>query len=176
MASAPWVPHQIDKKGIHILLDAVKELSSVEVILLWRKVCLREMKELIRRIGAEEFVKILNKVTNVPSLLREIHITIAPFTTYEECRAYPTSVIESLAAGKPVIVSDQIPISFIIEREGCGIVVKPSKDGIISGIEGLREKYDLYQKNCIPTAKKYFSQKRLLNDYSTIYQEVLNRK
>lgn len=176
MASAPWVPQQLEKKGIRILLEALKELDDIEVIFLWRGFCLQEMKELIKFHRVERSLRINNQTVNVPIQLGKIHATIAPFTTYEESRAYPTSIIESLAAGKPVIVTDRIPISMIIEREGCGTVVSPTKEGILNGIEELRLKYPKYQKNCIPTAKKYFSQKRLLNDYLTIYQEVLNRK
>lgn len=176
MASSPWVPQQIEEKGIGILLDAVKELSTVDVIFLWRGVCLQEMKDLIRFKEVKDKVSVINEAANVPFLMKEINTTIAPFRTYENCRAYPTSIIESLAAGKPVIVSDQIPISAIIEREECGVVVKPTKEGIVAGFENLRLKYQQYQKNCIRTAQKYFSHKRLLRDYAALYQKIIYGK
>jgi glycosyltransferase involved in cell wall biosynthesis len=175
MASAPWASRQLEKKGIRILIEAVREIPDIEVIFLWRGFCLEEMKELVTINSVEEKVKIVNKNVDILTYFKEIHTTIAPFTTYEESRAYPTSVIESLASGKPVLVSNQIPMASLIEEEECGIVIQPTKDGILLGIEKMRQRYRDLQKNCIPTARKYFSQKRLLDDYTSIYREVLNR-
>ena len=69
--------------------------------------------------GLEKQVEILNKRVDVNAVLAGVHGSIALVTNPAIIRSFPHSLMESLAAGKPVIVSRSIPMSDYVEQTGC---------------------------------------------------------
>jgi len=171
-ASSPLGSVHFESRGIYLMIEALKVLSDTEVVCLWRRRQYDEMKKLVDEKGFSGRIKIVDQVVDVNKTLANVHATVAPFVTFKENKSYPNSIITSLAAGKPVMVSNQIPIAQIVEEEGCGVVIDPTANAFIDGINKLKSNYKLYQQNCIPVCKKYFSHTRLLKDYSKIYSEV----
>ena len=63
------------------------------------------------------------KVEPADLVLRNAFIYTVDASNPAIIRSYPHSLMESLAAGKPVIVSRQIPMADYVQRMGCGTVV-----------------------------------------------------
>ena len=90
----------------------------------------------------------------------------------DDCKPCPNSIMESLAAGKPVLVSHNVGISDLIAEEGCGLVFKPEFDDILDKINEIKHNYSHYQSKARQTAEKYFSLTRLVKQYTQLYNEL----
>jgi len=171
-ASSPMRESYFERRGINLLLDVGKELpEDIEFNLLWRGKTGKIMKKMIMENNLRNFEVIDTIILNLNKIYAQNHVTIAPFTTHSENKSCPNSIIESLAAGKPVLVSEKVGISDIIKRNRCGIVFKPTKEELIKAIEKIQRYYKGYQKNCRKCAEKYFSQERFIKEYEKVYDE-----
>lgn len=172
MASAPWTKEQFESKGINLLIEAARKMD-VSFNFLWRGVFDREIENLVRNIQLKDRIKIFHQIVDVNQILGKSHGAIAIFLDPNIAKAYPNSLLDSLACGKPVIVSDNVPLAEIIQKEGVGVVVKPNLSSLMKGIQEFQNNYARYQRNCRKVAQKYFDQRRLLQDYRSLYQRVL---
>jgi glycosyltransferase involved in cell wall biosynthesis len=156
------------EKGVEIVLSALKDLATsplettiFRLIAPWRsssKLLNMRLSEL--DIGA--FVDIYLGYVNIYKLLQESHITVFTPTSLTQSAQYPSSLIESLAVGRPVVVTDNLEISHIIRREKCGIVIKPSVHDLVEAIRQISVDYESYRSNCRRAAEKYFNLKKNL--------------
>ncbi len=173
VASAPWREHQFEGKGINLLLDLLQFFSKrLRIIFLWRGRLIKKIMRLIKEKKVENLCQVINKIVDPQEELARVHGTIAVFPDPFTAKAYPHSLIESLAVGKPVIASKNIYMASLIEEENCGVVVEPDLDSLKKGVDQFIQNYNFYQKHCRQVAEKYFSQERLLKDYGRIYEEV----
>lgn len=174
VASAPWREHQFEGKGINLLLDLLQLFSKrLRIIFLWRGRLNKKIMRLIKEKKVENLCQVINKIVDPQEELAKVHGTIAAFPDPFTAKAYPYSLIESLAVGKPVIVSRNIYMASLIEKEKCGVVVEPDLGSLKRGIDLFIQNYNFYQKQCRRVAEKYFSQERLLKDYERIYEEII---
>lgn len=168
-ASAPMkrdmYPEIFKWKGIDILLDSIKKLNdkgfNIKLYLIWRDVYTREIKNMIKERELENIL-LINDTVDMIKYYEECHITIFPGTNSMYSPCFPSTIMESLSAGRPVIVTDVIHISDIIEKSKSGIVCKPTSDNISRGIIYLMENYYQFQPNCRDTAEKYFDIKNTI--------------
>jgi glycosyltransferase involved in cell wall biosynthesis len=171
-ASAPLRIHSFEHNGVNLITNAFTDLKNIELICLWRGKYLIEMGKLIKKTNNQKKIHIINKVISMKEELNKVHATVLPYTGTNECKTCPNSLVESLAAGKPVLTTDIIPFSNLVLKERCGVVIEPTKEGFLEGIKDLRENYDKYQEKCIPVAKKYFSKERFVKEYNTLYKNA----
>lgn len=161
-ASSPVTPrpHFFEYKGIELLLEAVKKMvdenKKIKLTLIWRNALYNEIIELIRKLNLRDSVVVVNNNVNMQECLERTHATIFVPQKLKYSRHYPSSIMESLASGKPVIVSDILEISEIIERERCGKVSKPNVNDLVRKIEDLTTGYEILQKNCRKVADAHF--------------------
>ncbi len=171
MATPPTSFKRFENRGINLILDTLKNLPDLKVTFLWRNVAYEEMKNLVNEKEVVNQVEIVNQLVKPEDYLQESAGAVAVFTGTEGNKAYPNSIIESLASGRPVIVSSIMPIAKIIQQYHCGIVVNPTTSDLIVGIQEYFEKYRQLAENC-QKAAALFSQERLLRDYQAIYQKI----
>jgi len=169
-ASSPMREIDFEKKGVNLVLRAAKEMAEIGFIMLWRNVLLEKIKNKIKKDNLKNVLLVNKYIENMNDAFAQAHATIMPYMQ-ENDKSCPLSLIESLAAGKPVIVSDKVGVSDIIKKEKCGVVFKNEKD-IVSAVKELKKNYRDYQKNCRKTALKYFSIERFIKDYQVIYHEL----
>ena len=171
MASAPWAEEQFDLKGVDALLDAAVRLPKLRLILLWRGVLLAELLERVERRGIKPKVEIVSERVDINSYLKRAHATILPAKRSDIVKAYPHSLLESLAAGKPVILSDALPMADYVRQHGCGIVVgEVSGQTLVRAIEDLRARYAALAERARLTDAHSFSQKAMIENYRKVYR------
>lgn len=122
--SAPWTVEQFTSKGVDALLDAAQRRPDLRLIFLWRGVLFDEMMQRVRARGLEGRVRVLNERVDVNAALAGASAGVVLATRPDVVKAYPHSLLESLAAGKPVLVSRVIPMAAWVEREGLGLVIE----------------------------------------------------
>jgi glycosyltransferase involved in cell wall biosynthesis len=176
VGSAPWLQKQFQSKGIDALLSAAQQAPHLKLIFLWRGVLVEEMEQRVRQMRLEKQVEIINKKVDVNQVLAGVHACINLVTDPIIIRSYPHSLLESLAAGKPVIVSRSIPMSDYVEQTRCGVVVESiTPTGILAALETLADQYDILQKSAQQAGQHDFSLQALIDSYQQVYQHVLEK-
>jgi len=96
---------------------------------------------------------------------------VAPFRTVG--KSCPNSILESLATGRPVLVSRYVDIADLLVQEGAGLSFEQTLDGLREALALLCSRYQSFQHNARLCAEKYFNIQDTLRAYKAIYQQVL---
>ena len=147
-------------KGVPLLLEAFKEFIKEEdalLYILWRGKYNRELYQMIKELDLKDYVKVIDKVVNMPEMYAKIHTTVIPFLNLWRSPEIPLSAVESLACGRPVVATDVGEIAELIQRYKCGCVTKPLKDDFLKALKECRINYFVYQRNCRGVAYDLFS-------------------
>lgn len=177
VGSAPWTKAQFRTKGILALLEAAQREPRLRLVFLWRGVLVEEMTGWIQRMGVQDRVTVLNQVVDVNQVLAGVHATIGLATTPAIVKAYPHSLMESLAAGKPVLVSRAIPMAGYVEETGCGMVVEEVSAGeILGAVASLIKTYEACQQAALEVGREAFSLDRMIASVRQVYQNVSDGK
>jgi glycosyltransferase involved in cell wall biosynthesis len=174
IASAPWTERQFETKGINALLQAAQANPDLNLVFLWRDVLAEEMAKRVKRLGLEKQVELINRQVDVNQMLAGVHATIALATSPGIIKAYPHSLLDSLAAGKPVLVSQAISMADYVEQVGCGQVIdNVTAEDILKGVETLSQNYRSLQECAREVGQRDFSQQNMVASYQKVYEQVL---
>jgi glycosyltransferase involved in cell wall biosynthesis len=174
VGSAPWTLAQFRSKGIEALLAAAQRLPQLHLVFLWRGVLADELERRVRRLNLEGQVEILNRHVDVNEVLAGVHASIALATDPSIIRPYPHSLMESLAAGKPIIVSRCIPMADYIEQTGCGKVVdNVDPSSLHTVIETLASEYGGLQSVAQQVGQRDFAQQAMITSFQEIYERII---
>lgn len=173
MASAPWTRKQFRTKGVEALLAAAVDNPSLHFVFLWRGVLAREMEARVHQLGLRGRVSVINRPVHVNQVLSEVHATIILASDSDIVKAYPHSLLDSLAAGKPVLVSRAIPMANYVERTGCGVVVERVKpEDVLGAVKALRDRYDSASEIARSVGKRDFNGQDLVESFQSVYRTV----
>ena len=172
-ASCPGKVRDLKKRGISLLLQVDPYLTDETIKFLWRGGEFNIFMDQIKN-QAFQHINIENKIyTNMNEQYAAVHCTIIPYLQLDEyLKLIPTSAIESLAAGKPVLVSSETGIAEIIRSNSCGVVFEPRRESLLPALAELKKNYWRYQRNCRRTAEKYFSGEQFLQKHEQLYAEI----
>ncbi len=170
MASAPWETQQFDLKGIDVLLEAVARLPFLKLILLWRGLLFENLVERVEQRGISGRVEIINRRVKVDDYLRRAHATILLAKRSDIVKSYPHSLMESLVASKPVIVSNTIPMADFVRQNQCGLVLDEVQiDSLTAAIETLMKRYDDVARNAKQVGPNAFSIGAMVESHRRLY-------
>ncbi len=145
-------------KGIIVLLNIIKAISKnnrIKLNLIWRQDYTVEIDNIITKMGLDN-VEVIHGFVDMYKYYKENDAVILPALSQISTPAYPNSIMESIAVGRPVIVSKELSICKVIEDGGCGIAVDPNEKEIIAAIENMILNYDGFQSRCLSVAQNYF--------------------
>lgn len=171
MATAPTSFERFRERGVYLLLNLAKSFDGLKLKFLWRNVAYEEIESLVKQKKLTRKVSIVNRLVSPVKFFKESDGAIAVFASTSGNKAFPNSIIESLAAHRPVIVSSVMPIASMIKKYNCGVVVEPNNKSLLAGVRKYYREYDLLNKNCSKMVKR-FAQKRLLKDYRKLYSKL----
>ncbi|MCP5100430.1 MAG: glycosyltransferase [Chloroflexi bacterium] len=172
MASAPWTAPQFQSKGVDALLTAAEQDPSLHLIFLWRGVLYDEMQQRIHNANLQDRVQVINKQVNVNEMLAHAHAAVLFVTDRSLIKAHPHSLLESLAAGKPVLVSNLLPLAKMVTETSCGLVTtEVTADAILQMVDTLTLDYDKYQGAAETAVHTHFQSP--LNQYQAIYTQAI---
>lgn len=173
VASAPWTRAQFYTKGIDALLAAAQQAPHLRLTFLWRGILVEEMEQRIRTLDLESQITLINEFVDVNRILASVHATITLTTDAALIKAYPHSLLDSLAAGKPVLVNRAIPIADYVKQTGCGVVLnKVTVDSILKATDVLTRDYLALTAEASIAGQRDFSQTNLLLAYQQLYRRL----
>jgi glycosyltransferase involved in cell wall biosynthesis len=171
-ASAPLEMAHMEPRGVRILLEAVGAMEGVGLKILWRGRHRDTLDRLISRGSAD--VEVIDAVVpDVRRIYSDAHAAVVPYVGRRDTKLCPHSMIESLASGKPVLVTEDVAVRDLVRRERCGVVTPPTAAGLRAGIAALMDDYDAFQGRARPAAEKHFDLRRFLRDYEALYTEII---
>ncbi|MFN4294738.1 MAG: glycosyltransferase [Thermoflexales bacterium] len=171
--SAPWTPEQFGSKGVNALLKAAQQRRDLRIIFLWRGVLFAEMMRRVGAMGVEMQVQVFNEPMDVNRLLAQAHAGVVLAERSDLVKAYPHSLLESLAAGKPVLISRAIPMSAWVEHLGLGVVVEQvTVEGALAAVDALRSRADAFPPEKLRAAVAHQSG-RFLEQHRRVYHGVI---
>jgi len=113
-------------KGHLSLLQALsflndKQRKNIEVLFIGENYLGDELNNSIKRLGLTEIVQYGGYSKNVDSYLKESDLFILP----SETESFPTSILEAMTAGLPIISTDVGGVSELVINNKAGLLVQP---------------------------------------------------
>jgi glycosyltransferase involved in cell wall biosynthesis len=173
-ASTPNWPDGLKVKGVDLMIDTARALPDVEFCMLWRPwPGAAELVESIKRRATLNVRIPLAAISDMRPVYQAADATIAPFLTEDNTKICPTSLVESLACGRPLLVSSEVGIARLVRDEGCGVVFDPTPEALAAAVQTLRDNYRQYSARARPTAEKHFSLADCQRRHEQLYEEMV---
>jgi glycosyltransferase involved in cell wall biosynthesis len=154
--SAPWTREQFHLKGFDLLFDLLVHHPDLRLILLWRGYQRATLNRLLHRKGLTTRVEVIDSKTDIRTLLARCHATVGLAAHNRLLKAYPHSLLESLAAGRPVIVSETLALADDVRAKQCGEVVGSlTLSALDSAVSSLRRQYDRAAEAATETGREF---------------------
>jgi glycosyltransferase involved in cell wall biosynthesis len=171
--SAPWTRRQFETKGFDLLLKVLTRLPQIRLICLWRGKLYREWSDRVQSFGLADRVEIIREKVDISGILSRCHAAIILSATAGEIKSYPNSLMEALAAGRPVLVSRSIPMSYYVEDNGCGKVIEDLRlEELIDAIRVILDDYSDFTRAALKAGRD-LSATKMIDDYRRLYQKVI---
>ncbi len=172
-ATSPASKNELLLRGVPLMIRVAASLPDARFVFVWRDRFVSELMALIREARADNVEVRNGLIKNMDEVYDEIHATILPGLDYHSFKPCPHSAIESLAHGKPVIVSRPTSISRLIESYRCGVVFEPTTEALLDAVAAMRSQYDELRRNCQKLVEDRFSVEGFVQGYRRLYQELL---
>ena len=173
-ASSPPTIKELETRGVFDLLDAAQRLTEVRFVFLWRPWgdSFFKIKEEVKNRGLRNIQLIHEKIKDMRELYSKCHVVIAPFKK-DGGKSCPTSIMEALACGRPVIVGPGVGIRDLINKYRAGLSY--DDNNLVESIRIVENYWDHFASRTRYVAQKFFSKEKFINEYAKLYKEVLNK-
>lgn len=171
-ATSPLAGGQMLSRGIHLMVRVAARLPDVRFIFAWRKRDHDSLQRLIASAGVSN-IEVRNGLVDMQAVFAAAHATILPGLAHDSLKPCPQGLVDSLAHGKPVLVSSPTHVADVIAASGAGVVFEPLVDNLCEAIRDLQERYAECQARAQPTAASTFSPDVFFAKHRELYAEVL---
>ena len=136
-----------------------------------------KFKQKIKEFKLEKYVIFLKTVENMPDLISAIDICIFPITEIGEKADIPMVILESMAMGKPILMSSLDPYAEALKYGGGITVSHKDVAGFVDALKTLildktlRETLGAEGNRAV---REHFDIKRVVNIYVDLYHELLS--
>jgi len=171
--SAPWTHAQFESKGVETLLAAAEARPDLRLVFLWRGLLFEEMQKRVARHGLEDRVEVINRPVDVNKVLGRVHAAVVLASDATLVKAFPHSLLEALAAGRPVLVSRALPMADYVERERCGEVAEAvDAEKVLAALARLEANYRPDRMAALRAGRRDFDREALVEAYGRLYASL----
>lgn len=171
--SAPWTEVQFGSKGVEALLAAAEVRPDLRLIFLWRGLLFEAMQARVTQRGLQSRVQIINRRVDVNAVLAGVHAAVVLAADATLVKAFPHSLLEALAAGRPVLVGRALPMADYVAQTGCGQVVEAVTPGaVLAAVARLEANYEACRAAALRVGRRDFSQQALVEAYGRLYEAI----
>jgi len=175
-ATAPRTSEELEKRGVFRLLKAAQIDPHIQFTLLFRRwthsyTSFAVVQDYIEKNKIKN-IRLRNEIVgNMSEIYKNHHFTLIPFTEGDGGKECPDSALESIACGRPVLISDVSDFSSFIRRNKCGVIYDTSSEDMVKKIyEGISD-YDILQKKMENIAIEFFDLEKILSSYEMLYEK-----
>jgi glycosyltransferase involved in cell wall biosynthesis len=177
-ASAPRSAEEMEGRGVYLLLHAAKESPDIRYRLLYRawKGGYTSLAATTQWLDTAQLpnIKLTNSVvSDMPSIYSEHHFTVLPYTQPDGGKECPTSLVEGLACGVPVLISSVAPFAYFVAEHRCGVVFEPTPSALVAAVETGVRQYAELSANAVKASQCFFSEEHMLRKVARVYQAIV---
>jgi len=184
------------QKGLSVLIDALniitKEIPNIKLLMVLNMPLERyknpgrldvdmgqffKIKEKIKHYGLEDNIIPLGLLDNMPQVMAASDVFITPFLNTVGIVDYPTSLLEAMAVGKPVIATRVGGIPEVVKTNENGVLVEPSNvnelvDAIIYMLNNEERAKNMGEESAKIISEK-FRLEIVVDELEKLYEEVI---
>ncbi|MHC1785271.1 MAG: glycosyltransferase family 4 protein [Anaerolineaceae bacterium] len=131
-----------------------------------------ELEALSKSLGVADRITWTGFVNDIPGFLSSMDIYIQPSIN----EGLSLSILEAMAAGKPVIATRVGSAEDVIDNENTGLVIQPrSEEAIVNSVKILLDNPDLRQRlaqNAKNTVFEKYNLQKMVDSYIKLYHEL----
>jgi len=170
VGSAPWTEAQFRTKGVDALLTAAQIRSDLRLVFLWRGLLYDEMQRRVAQHGLAGRVTVVNRQVDVNQALAGVHAVVVLASDAALVKAFPHSLLEALASGRPVLVSRTLPMADYVQEMGCGQVVEAiNARALLEALARLEADYGAQRTAALKAVRRDFAREALSEAYRELY-------
>lgn len=162
-ASAPWQVADFARKGIDSLLDAAVVRPDLQLIFLWRGRLLPEMRARIEARNLHDRVTVVDRRVAIGDYLAVAHAAVLWVTDPSVVKAYPHSLLEALASGRPVLLSPNLALAADVAAQGVGVAAP-----LVAGLDELMMHYHRYASSARQAPREQWDRARWLDQTAAL--------
>jgi glycosyltransferase involved in cell wall biosynthesis len=167
-ASSPLTATDFLTRGIYLIVRVAALLPDVRFLLVWRKRHLAKLERMIATSGLRNITVANGLIDDMAAVYDRVHASILPALEPRSFIPCPRSGLESLAHGKPLLLSNMVSIASSVARSRAGVVFEPTTEGLKQAIQQLQEDYSSYQAN----TQSYITEKFSPSTHLALYQQL----
>lgn len=174
-ASSPDKASWLEARGLPPLLDAAERRPGMLFRLLWRPWgdSAPRVRQWIADRGLANVRLEIGKCGDMAGRHQAAHVCIAPFTDASRSKPAPNSILESLACGRPVLVTPTVGLADVIRESGAGRVSAACGAELAEHLDCLQADWQSYSRRARELAERRFSEQKFLTDYENLYRELI---
>ncbi len=161
-------------KGFDLLLPALRRLrGDFELRLAGSGPCEDALRRTVARLGLRDRVRFLGGVTGDAKwqVLHSADLFVLP-SHHEN---FGLSVLEAMAAGLPVVISDRVELKDVVGGAGAGLVVPRTEEALAAALQRLIDDPALRRAmgaRGAAVARERFSWERVAREMEAVYETV----
>jgi glycosyltransferase involved in cell wall biosynthesis len=171
-ASSPLSAGEFLSRGIHLMVRAAERLPEVRFLLVWRRRHVDKLRQLIAEAAVSNIEVHDGVVRDMGALYDRAHATALPALEHRSFVPAPRSGLESLAHGKPLLLSGYVAIAGSVAGAGAAVVFEPTVEGLVGAIGHLRKHYSDFQQAAQPYLREHFSASAHLELHRRLYESL----
>jgi glycosyltransferase involved in cell wall biosynthesis len=174
-ASSPDRAAWLEARGVPQLLDAARLRPRMQFRLLWRPWgdSLDRVQQWLRERGLANVRLEVGRCADMAEQYQQTHVTVAPFTELNRSKPAPNSLIEAMACGRPVLVTEAVGLADVIRDEQAGEVCPATGEALAEGLDRIQADWDCYAARARDLAERCFGAERFVRAYEQVYADVL---
>lgn len=173
-ASSPSDVREFSDRGIPLLVEVARARPAIDVVLLWR--------QWGDTSAAMEALAALSLPSNVlvedlagrtmPEVFASAHAAVSLYRAGFG-KSCPNALVESLACGRPVLVSEHCGIADLVTSARAGVATAGSKDAVLSALDAMHENYSALSAGARRLAEKAFDRRTFVSGYAAAYADAI---
>jgi len=172
-ATAPRSKYEMHSRGCYLLIDTAKKVTDVSFRFLYRPwrsgyTSLETTKQAIVDSGVINIELSNTAVAEMNKVYCDYDYTIVPYTEEGGGKECPNSVVEGLACGVPVLISNKCPFAQFVIDNNCGLVFEPTVSGLVEAINKSKEVADELSMSARKVAIIHFNIAETVSKYKSM--------
>ncbi len=172
-ASSPERADWLEARGVPQILDAAALRPQMRFRLLWRPWgdSAAALRLMIEERGISNVELVVGREEDMAAQYNRAHVTLAPFTEPERSKPVPNSLVESLACGRPVLITEAVGMIDLLAGSRAGVVSAPTGAAIAEQLDYLQGNWRSCARSARQLAERWFCVDKFLAGYEKLYDE-----
>jgi glycosyltransferase involved in cell wall biosynthesis len=171
-ASSPLNAADFLSRGIYLIVAVAALLPEIRFLLIWRTRHLAKLERILAAAALTNVTVVSGVIDDMASIYGKVHATVLPGLEHRSFIPCPRSGLESLAHGKPLLLSHLVSTAPEVAAARAGVAFEPTVDGLKAAIVQLHRDYAAYQPNTQPYLADNFSPATHLQLYRQLYRTI----